>query len=339
VVLVAVAAASAALCASAQAAPVTIGSPLEEAYTPGLAEGQSYLAVDTVSTSPYFQAVSPVDGVVIRWRLLGAEGAGFQLFTLRDEMGKTYTVTGESPSATPSTKGVQTFAADLPIAAGETVGLYVPPGDKPAIVASGIDHEAVIWEPAIGLGATAEGNQIPAEYAFDAVIQPAPTISLLGTSGGPAAGGTEVKIAGTDLEGTTSVRFGTIPAGFTQVSEGLVDAISPPGTAGSSVPISLTTQAGTAASSSQTFTYEAATGPGSPTPSGQGSTSGATCTVPNLVGKTLKASKKLLKRADCGLGKVTRKKGASPKNDKVTKQNPKSGKVPAPATKVKLTLG
>jgi beta-lactam-binding protein with PASTA domain len=63
------------------------------------------------------------------------------------------------------------------------------------------------------------------------------------------------------------------------------------------------------------------------------------CTVPNLNAKKLKAAKKKLKKAGCGVGKVTRPAGVSAKSGKVVKQGPKPGKKLAPGTKVNVTLG
>lgn len=62
------------------------------------------------------------------------------------------------------------------------------------------------------------------------------------------------------------------------------------------------------------------------------------CEVPNLVGKKLKAARKALKKADCKLGTVTKKEGATGKTGKVKKQSPKAGKVLAPGSEVKVTL-
>ena len=58
-----------------------------------------------------------------------------------------------------------------------------------------------------------------------------------------------------------------------------------------------------------------------------------------MTGKTLKAAKKQLKKADCRLGKVTKKKGAGAKTDKVVRQKPKAGTVRAPGSKVGVVLG
>ena len=66
------------------------------------------------------------------------------------------------------------------------------------------------------------------EVEFNAEVQPAPTIAVVGTSAGPATGGTKVLITGADLEGATAVDFGGLGAGFEQVSETAVLATTPP---------------------------------------------------------------------------------------------------------------
>jgi len=53
----------------------------------------------------------------------------------------------------------------------------------------------------------------------------------------------------------------------------------------------------------------------------------------------LKGTKKRLRNADCKIGKVKKIEGATAKTGKVVKQNPKPGKVLAPGTEVKVTLG
>ncbi len=64
----------------------------------------------------------------------------------------------------------------------------------------------------------------------------------------------------------------------------------------------------------------------------------ALCRVPNLKGKSLKAAAKKLKAANCRLGKVMKKKGATAKDGKVTKESQKPGKTFPAGTKIKLTL-
>jgi hypothetical protein len=65
----------------------------------------------------------------------------------------------------------------------------------------------------------------------------------------------------------------------------------------------------------------------------------AVCKVPNLKGKSLKAAKRRLAKAHCKLGRVTKEKGVTAKDGKVTKQSPKAGAKRAAKAKVAVTLG
>jgi PASTA domain len=65
----------------------------------------------------------------------------------------------------------------------------------------------------------------------------------------------------------------------------------------------------------------------------------AKCVAPKLVGKKLNAAKKSIKAADCKLGKVTKKNGATSKTGKVAKQSPKVGASKAAGAKIDITLG
>jgi hypothetical protein len=320
--------ACAALSSGAQAAIVTVGSSPEGSYNMGAPGSQPELVTDTSFADPSLKVVSPVSGVVVGWHLFDAEGSGFALYTLAHGIGRTYTATGSTPASPPATGSLQSFSAALPIDAGEAIGLLVPAGASAGVSNNGGDG-GLGWQPPLGPGETKEGDAIPAAYGFDAEVQPPPTVSLLGTTTGPTSGGTTVQIAGTDLEGTTSVRFGSTPATFHRVSEAVVEATSPAGSVGST-PVTVTTIAGTA-TSSQPFTYQA---PATPTPAPP-----PTCTVPKLEGKSLKASKSRIKGADCKLGKVARKKGTKAKTGRVVGQSKKPGTVLPAGTVVKVTLG
>jgi hypothetical protein len=64
----------------------------------------------------------------------------------------------------------------------------------------------------------------------------------------------------------------------------------------------------------------------------------ATCTVPSLAGKKLKAAKQKIRGAGCGVGMLKKREGATVKNGKVVGQSPKPGaKVPT-GTKVRVTV-
>ncbi|MFE1206330.1 IPT/TIG domain-containing protein [Streptomyces sp. NPDC058762] len=83
---------------------------------------------------------------------------------------------------------------------------------------------------------------------------PAPTITTINPSGGPAAGGTEVTITGTDLSGATSVTFAGVEATeLTIDGDTALSVITPAGTAGAQ-DVAVTTGGGTATKTGG-FTY------------------------------------------------------------------------------------
>lgn len=74
---------------------------------------------------------------------------------------------------------------------------------------------------------------------------PPPTVTRVGPHSGSIAGGTTIKIKGTNLEGATAVHFGSASAiGFTVESDGSMTATSPAGAAGR-VDVTVTTPYGT----------------------------------------------------------------------------------------------
>jgi hypothetical protein len=94
-----------------------------------------------------------------------------------------------------------------------------------------------------------------------------PTVASISPTSGPTAGGTTVTITGNGLTGATAVAFGGVAAtGVTVNGAGTtVTAISPAGSAGSTVAVTVTTPAGTSASvANGQFTYGATVGHLSP---------------------------------------------------------------------------
>ncbi len=317
------------LASSAQAAIVTVGSPLVGSFSPaGIGSGNTLF-----NTKVSGFTTSPVNGLVVGWNVTGAAGGPFYLRILNPVGTTEFTGVGKSGPGTPLTTGVQHFAASMPIKAGQMVAFdHTNPGDTIGVIASTVGGEANFF-PAPGLaeGATAAPTTAGAlELGFNAEVQPAPVVLVLGTAAGPVAGGTAVLISGTDLEGATSVKFGGAAAVFGQVSETAVLATSPPSASAGGVPISVTTRAGTA-TSSQLFTYQAPAPPPAAVV--------ANCVVPNLIGKHLKAAKKKISAARCKVGKVVKLEGVTAKTGTVVKQSPKPGKVRAVGSKVNLKLG
>jgi large repetitive protein len=299
--------------ASAPAATVTLGPNLT-----GLTSGTKYTC-GIVAGCTFSQAgpgyVAPVSGVIVRWRVIGSTGP----LTLRVLNGNTGGAVG--PTGTAATDSLQEFPADVPIRAGEQVGLDIPKEGSSLAYLNLPGTSIGYWAGTLASGetrpptSTTDGFQL----LFNADVQPPPGISTLAPGGGPINAVNSVVISGHDLTGASAVRFGTTPAiGFNVNSDAQITASAPPSAAIASVPVSVTTVAGTA-TSQQSFRYEG-------------------CRVPKLRGKKVKAAKKQIRAAGCKVGKLTKRKGATAKKGKVAKQAPKPGTVAAPGTAVKLTI-
>jgi hypothetical protein len=81
--------------------------------------------------------------------------------------------------------------------------------------------EPAVTEPAVTAADTVDvtvttlgGTSAPSAAAKYTYI-PAPTVTALEVTAGPAAGGNTVVITGTNLSGATAVKFGTVSADFT----------------------------------------------------------------------------------------------------------------------------
>jgi IPT/TIG domain/PASTA domain len=315
--LLAVACAAALLsAASAQAAIVTVGTPLNLTFSPA-ACGLACTVTNTALPETGAAVNSPVDGAVIRWHILkGLSGKKYMLRVLTPAGGTTFTGAGTSAAATAAGAGLETFETALPIKAGQTIGLDIEAGGQIGIAAGGA---YAVWSPPLADGATAPGSAGPGNrLAFNAEILPPPGLTAIAPNSGSIAGGTPVLIAGTDFASVKAVSFGGAPAtSFAINSENAITAVAPPSAGPGTVDVRVTTVAGqTPAVAADQFTYTA-------------------CVVPKIQGKSLKASRKALAAAGCALGKV---KGKKSKAAKVKKQDPKAGTALAPGGKVNVKL-
>jgi PASTA domain-containing protein/IPT/TIG domain-containing protein len=314
--------------ATAAAAPVTIGPPLATTAfntvtcaNPGCTETHLTLTGGALTTSP-------VDGTIVSWSLKGASATPGYALHVETRSGKSLTGVATSATVTPAGSGLETFATSMPIKQGQTVGVTFPTGSGIGVaVVPGV----VTGEIAGSLpdGTTGTATEFPnEEVGFSVQIQRPPTITSIAPTSGPQAGGTQVSITGTELEGATAVKFGSSSAlSFSVASETQINAVAPSGT--SPVTVTVTTPAGTA-TASQAFGYTAPPAPPAPP--------APTCKVPKLKGKTLKSAKKRIRAADCRVGKLTKKEGATAKDGEVVKQVPKPGATVPTTTKVKVTL-
>lgn len=307
----------------AQASTVTVGSVLPPGSTP-TAFGKVQTFFNTALPEKGANLTSPVSGAIVRWRIQGAEGGPFSLRVLRPNGSGGYMAAGTSNPATPANNELQTFTANMPVQAGDLIGVDPTNAtDKIGIApVSGAGFGSIFPPPFDGATVAPSEMEGGKEIELSAEVQPTPVISSIAPEFGPVAGGTTVTITGTDLASTSAVKFGSLPAAsFKAESETKITAVAPPSAKVVGVDVTATTIAGTSATTkTDRFFYEG-------------------CVVPKLKGKKLKDAKRILGRADCKIGKVKRLEGKPSKAGKVLKQSAKPGKVLASKSKVNLTVG
>jgi hypothetical protein len=325
------------LCASASAV-VTVGSPLAGPFTQGACDATGGCTIaDLALVAPGPPVASPVTGTIIRWRVVGATPVpGYAIRALGRGAGAMFTGAGTSTPVTPFGGGVETFGADLPIKAGEYVGINVPEGGGIDGISPGGQYAALV--PELADGGSANALEESGEIAFNADVLGPPTVSAISPSTGTTAGGTSVVIAGSEFAEVKGVSFGGAAAtSYAVDSEGQITAVAPATSSAGAIDVTVTTIAGTtsAGGGADRFTYSA---PAAPTatpivaPARQ-------CVVPKLTGRKLKLAKKKIRFAHCRLGLVSRRHGVNAKTGKVVREVPKAGKVAAAGTKVSLKLG
>jgi hypothetical protein len=331
------------LCASAGAANVIVGPNLAQSFESETC-GEPCALLNLADTQPGARALTPA-GAIVRWSVVEGTTPGEYHLRVANRLGNaTFQFVTTSPGAqSAGTPGIQTFnlATPIPVSQGQAVALEMSETASVGVLEEFGDFTG--WFPPVPDGATAQGELFPPEegiVGFNAEIQPPPTISSLGTTSGPTAGGTSVTISGTDLENATGVTFGSTPAASYIVnSESQITAVAPASSSAASVSVTVTTIAGQA-NAPQQFGYVAPPPPVVVTPTLKKPKPKPVkqCLVPNLKGKKLPAAKAALKKADCKAGKVTKLKGATPRTGKVAAQSRKPGAKATAGTKVNLTL-
>jgi IPT/TIG domain/PASTA domain len=328
---------------SCQAKMVTVGAtlpmPLEHGFIFGC---ESSCVLMNIGPADGASDVSPVEGVILRWHLYAAGGASgiapgyhghFRLRVLSPQ-GQEYVGAGRSvPVATNEWESVETFPTDLPIRAGQLIGLELE--DEASDVQWGLSPGAqpLIMEPAIADGEAGSAASLrfdsEAVWPFNAEILPAPLIAGVSSSRGPSAGGNQVDITGENFAEVTSVSFGSTGASYAVASETELTATVPAGSP-SSVPVSVVTAAGRAEAPTG-YAYESSqTATASPAPG---------CLVPRLKGRRLEAVRQMLSRDRCRLGRVRKRHQATVRAGRVKKQSPSPGAALPSGGRVEVTLG
>jgi hypothetical protein len=213
--------------------------------------------------------------------------------------GTTVTITGANFTGTTAVSFGSTPAASFTVLSDSTITAVAPPGSGPV--------DVTVRNP----------GQSAAVVTDRFTYIPRPAVSFVSPAGGLRTGGTTVIIVGGGFSGATAVSFGpTRAASFTVNSDSSITAVSPASSVGT-VDVTITTPGGTSpATAADDFTFKPA------------------CIVPKLEGKTLKAARKALKKANCALGNVKAPHG---KTARVKKQKPKPGNILPAGSKVAVT--
>ncbi len=307
---------------AAQASTITVGSVLPPSFASKPFE-EVQTRLNTALPEKGANLVSPVNGAIVRWQVQGAKGGPFYLRVLHPNGTGAYTATGTSTAASPTDTGLQTFTANLPVRTGDLIGIDPTNATDEIGVAEvpGAGFASIFPRPFEGATVPARDPKSGLEIELRAEVQPTPAITSISPSFGSIAGGTVVKITGTDFTAASAVKFGDTPAAsFAVLSETEMTATAPSTKKSGAVDLTVTTLAGTSPTTSgDRFYYQA-------------------CVVPKLKDNKLKAAKTRLRNAGCKIGKVKKLDGATAKTGLVSKQNPKPRKVLVPGTKVNVTL-
>ncbi len=213
---------------AASAAPITVGSPLEGSF---LTEpyGAALTAFNTALPEAGARVSSPVTGTVVSWHITEASGGPFYLLVATRNSDGSYTATDLSTGQSPLSTSTLTFSTDLPIKAGQTVGLNNTSTSDMLGVIAPIGAQYAYLEPPLTEGATGSplgsGNY---ELGFNAIVQPLPSLTHLSSHSGSRKGGKKITIKGKNFDGTKAVKFGSTKAKkFKVISDTKITAVTP----------------------------------------------------------------------------------------------------------------
>jgi hypothetical protein len=211
--------------AVAQAAPVTLGSPLTGPFE---FAGHCNFVLGCEATAiglsePGAVTASPIAGTVVGWRAEGTTlGSDYRINVLRANASGTYTETAVSPPAVSAGEPTETFGADLPIAVGEYVAISFPAGAGLSLLESPGITDEVFWEQPLTLGAEAPpsgADLLGDESAFDAEVEPSTLSTAPPTSSTPPAS------TGGGASGPSPVGVGTPPGSVVEAPRCVVPRV------------------------------------------------------------------------------------------------------------------
>lgn len=180
-ILIAAVAGSGFLAVPTAQASVTVGSPLTGPYfstvTCGNAAGCTW--ANTALAEPGANVTSPISGVVVRWRIAGNYGGTFKLRILRPASGGQYTGAGTSDPHTATGTTTLSFTANLPVQAGDLIGIDYGNGHHLSD-ASVTGSAFAVWAPALADGSKGAPTSFASnfELLFNADVEPSSTFTV-----------------------------------------------------------------------------------------------------------------------------------------------------------------
>jgi len=243
--------------------------------------GPACTSVNTSLAGEPGNLTSPVDGTIVAWRMNRPEPGGvYRLRVLTPEGPSTYKATATSATVGQSvTRTLETFPTDLPIKAGQTIGLDLEFGALGTYTGSSERHEGFAVEGQ----SQAFGNSTALAGEYNAVVLQPPTVTAVTPPAGPTGSTVVIEGSNLDPEYVESVTFGATSAPFVGSSDSQISVTVPPGSG--SVPVTVTTGAGDATAPEE-FTYREPpptppTPPSPPTTPSDQTTPPAAVTAPN----------------------------------------------------------
>ncbi len=173
---------------SALASTVTVGPPLTGTYQQFQPENPGTLTNITVQAGA--KVTSPVTGTVVCWRITDTTGGPYALRVLTPDNGNTYTGAGKSAPQMSTGVATQSFATNLPIRAGQAIGIDDPDSSPTDLLGVRFDVGTYLfWVGSLANGSTRAGQARTAgEIGFNADVQTGGGNAGCGGGGGGGGG-------------------------------------------------------------------------------------------------------------------------------------------------------
>jgi hypothetical protein len=320
-----------AACSSA-ASVVTVGPTLPIPVAENFVISCGHCVVLNPTAPGLTSDVSPVDGIVLRWRIYrgaiaspivnpGYIDPGYRLRVISRVGPQAYLGAGTSSTSIPaSPTAVETFPVHLPIRAGQLIALELENSDSKINFGSSTAVTSSVFESPLEDGAIGTPSwEGELTFPFNADVLPRPSIDNVSPNKGSIAGGNEAVITGSNFAEVESVTIGGKQASFMVNSESQLMAVVPPNRMPTVAPVSVVTAAGSAEAPGG-YTYKG-------------------CVVPRLKGRSLRRVRRMLSRNECKLGQIRGRHHVNTKFGRVKRQSPHPGAVLPPHGRVEVTLG